>query len=204
MTLAGLAPVMRVFLTDQRADWPDAIGVFGFFGGAAVLTALSFRHSLRLGSMPEKDDERRHIWLEKMVVLGVAMVCAGLIVCSVQMAFGTIDLGKLQVNAIEPVLLLVILICSTGLWTLLTRSIFGGLLLTGGAQFVLYLLLIVLVTAIDRMAPVSPGVTRFSHQPRVHFALSFVVAGFALGYATIMLRLSRRMFVKMEPLNGAI
>jgi len=203
MTLAGLAPVARVFLTDKRADWPDALAVFGFFGGAAVLTAMSFRNARSLCVTSDKDDERRHIWSQKMVVLMVAMICAGFIVCSVQSAFGTIVWRELHSNAVEPVLLLVIIVCSTGFWTLLARSVLGGLLLTGGAQLVLYFFLIVFVTAIDRMAPVSPGATRLSHQPRVHFALSFVVAGFGLGYAAIILRLCRRMFVKMEPPNVA-
>jgi hypothetical protein len=203
MTFAGLAPVMRVLLTDKRADWPDAIGVFGFFGGAAVLTALSFRDAQRLCSMPDKDEERGRLWSEKMLVLTVAILCAGLIACFVQTSFGTIVWRDLSVNAIEPVLLLVIIVCSTGFWTLLTHSVFGGLLLTGCAQFVLYLLLIVSVTAIDRVAPANLGVARFSHQPRVHFALSFLVAGFGLSYAAIMLWLGRRRFLKLEAPNDA-
>jgi hypothetical protein len=106
------------------------------------------------------------------------------------------------VNAIEPVLLAVIIICSTGFWTLLTRSIVGGILLTGAAQFGLYLLLVAFARAIDRMAPTGPGAVRLSHQPGVHSALGFFVAGFGLSYAAVMLWLGRRRFVEMERSNA--
>src|SRR6266446_93139 len=93
MTLAGLVPLIRPFLADKRSDWPEGIAVFGFFGGAAILTALSFRHTLRICPPALSADEgvsRRKIWSEKMAVLMVAVVCSGLIACCVQMALGTI------------------------------------------------------------------------------------------------------------------
>jgi hypothetical protein len=46
MTLAGLVPLVRLFLTDKRSDWLEGVAVFGFFGGAAIATALSFRNAL--------------------------------------------------------------------------------------------------------------------------------------------------------------
>ena len=109
---------------------------------------------------------------------------------------GNIVWRELPVNAIEPVLLLVIIVCSTGFWTLLTRSIIGGILLTGVAQMLLYLLLVFFVTVIDRMSPASPGATRISHEPEVHSALSWFVAGFGLSYSGIMLWLGRRKFAR--------
>jgi hypothetical protein len=52
-----------------------------------------------------------------MAVLIAAVVCAGLIACLVQI---NIVWHEFSVeNAIEPVLLLVIIVCSTGFWTLL-------------------------------------------------------------------------------------
>ena len=84
----------------------------------------------------------------------------------VQTALGSIVWRELPVNAIEPVLLLVIIVCSTGFWTLLTRSIIGGILLTGVAQMLLYLLLVFFVTVIDRMSPASPAATRISHDQK--------------------------------------
>jgi len=197
MTVAGLLPAIKPFLPDKKSDWPEAFAVFGFFGGAAVLTAMSFRQVLKLRQILVSDDEnnRRRIWREKLVVLAVATLCASLIVVSVQIAFRAIVLSELSVNAVEPVLLVVIIVCSTGYWTLLTRSIFGGILLTAAAQILIYLLLVSFVTVIDR---IHPGAPRLSHQPNVHFALSFVVAGVALAYAVMMLRLSLRRFVRME------
>jgi len=40
MTFAGLVPLVGLFLTDKKSDWPQGVAVFGFFGGAALLTAL--------------------------------------------------------------------------------------------------------------------------------------------------------------------
>ena len=186
MTFAGLVPLVKLFLTDKESDWPEGVAVFGFFGGAAFLTALSFRQALVIcppALLSDNGISRHGIWSEKMAVLMVATACAGFIACLAQIAVGTIVWHELSVgNVIEPVLLLVIIVCSTGFWTLLARSVMGGILLTGAAQFVLYLLLVLLVTAIDRMAPASAGATRLSHLPEVHSALSWFVAGFCSGF----------------------
>src|SRR4030095_2445524 len=140
------------------------------------LTAFSFRHAQR--TSPSETIDGRRIWAEKMAVLMIAVVSAGLIACLVQAALGTIIWREFSVErAIEPVLLLVIIVCSTGFWTLLTRSIVRGIVLTGAAQFVLYFLLVVFVRSIDRMAPVAPGATRLSHTPEVHSALIWFIAG---------------------------
>jgi hypothetical protein len=57
MTIAGLAPLMKLTLSDKRADWPDALAVFGFFGGAGIITALPFRHAQRTCSSGRLSDE---------------------------------------------------------------------------------------------------------------------------------------------------
>ena len=202
MTLAGLVPLVKLFLTDKKSDLPEGIAVFGFFGGAAVLTALSFRDALRISPLALASEHvisRRKLWSEKVAVLMVAVACAGLIACSGQALSGILPWREINANAIEPVLLLVIIVCSTGLWTLLTRSMTGGILLTVIAQFVLYLLLVLFATGIDRMAPAPPGATRLSHVPEVHSALSWFVGGVGLSYAAIMLWLGRRRFAGIEP-----
>jgi hypothetical protein len=208
MTLAGLAPLIKLASGEKGSDWPDGIAVFGFFGGAAILTALSFRHGLRICPPALSSDaviQRRRIWSGKMGVLAVAVVCAGLIACFVQTALGTIIWGEFSLhNVFEPLLLLVIIVCSTGFWTLLARSIIGGLLLAAAAQFVLYLLLVLFVTLINRMAPASPGAPNLVHVPEVHAALSWFVCGFGLTYAAVMLWLGRRRFAKMEPRSDMI
>ncbi len=207
MTFAGLVPQIKFFLTDGRSDLPEGVAVFGFFGGAAFLTALSFRPAQLIcppALLSGEGANRHKIWSEKMAVVVVATVCAGLIACFVQAALGTIVWREFSVeSAIEPVLLLVIIVCSTGFWTLLARSTVGGMILTGAAQFLLYLLLVLFVTAVDGMAPASPGGTRLSHVPEVHSALSWFVAGFGLSYAAIMLWLGRRRFARMELRNDA-
>ena len=200
MTLAGLVPLIKPFLADKKSDWPEGIAVFGFFGGAAFLTAFSFRDALRrlaTACLSGEVTDRSRIWSEKMILLAVATVCAGLIAFLAQTILGTIVWQEIHANAIEPVLLLFIIVCSTGFWTLLTRSIFAGILLTGAAQFFLYLLLVMFATAIDRMSPASPGAPRFSHDPEVHSALSWFVAGVALSYAALMLWLGRQRFVRL-------
>jgi len=199
MTLAGLAPLLKLVLRDNKSGWPDDVGVLGFFGTAAFLTAFSFRRAQRTSPSADlpKTGGDRGIWAEKIVVLMIAVVSAGVIACLVQVALGTINLSEFSVErALEPVVLLVIIACSTGFWTLLTRSIVGGILLTGTAQIFIYLLLVVFVRAIDRMAPVAQGATRLSHTPEVHSALSWFVAGVGLSYAAMMLWLGRQRFAK--------
>jgi len=209
MTSAGVVPVMKLWLSDKKSDWPDGVGVLGFFGGAAVLSALSFRQALPIypSTLDLGEAARRYkIWSEKMAFLMAGMVSAGFIACFVQTVCGVIVWRELPVNAIEPVMLLVIMVCTTGFWTLLTRSVFGGLLLTGAALLLLYLLLVLFVTAIDWMGAASLGVTRLSHKPKFHFALSWFVAGVGLIYAVIMLWLCRRKFASMKfsNLNKAV
>ncbi|HMJ65252.1 MAG TPA: hypothetical protein VK615_07860 [Candidatus Binatia bacterium] len=206
MTLAGLAPLIKLVLRDNKSGWPDDVGVLGFFGTAAFLTAFSFRRAQRTSpstDLPEASGNRG-IWAEKMAVLMIAVVSAGLIACLVQAALGTILWREFSIErAMEPVVLLVIIACSTGFWTLLTRSIVCGMLLTGAAQFVLYLLLVVFVRAIDRMAPAGTGAARLSHTPEVHSALSWFVAGVGLSYAAMMLWLGRRRFAKCSRVVAA-
>ncbi len=203
MTLASLVPLMKFVLPDQRSDWPVGIAVFGFFGGAAILTALSFGRALPARVSMDDDVSPREGWTRKMGVLTAAMICTGLIACVVQTVLGNIRWHELNANAIEPILLLTIIVCSTGFWTLLTRSIMGGLILTGLAQFALYLLVVLFASTIDRMAPAIPGAVRLSHEPEVHAALSWFVGGFGLSYAAIMLWLSRRKFAAMQLSDSA-
>ena len=46
MTFAGLVPLIGPFLADKKSDWPEGIALLGFFGGAAIATALSFHNAL--------------------------------------------------------------------------------------------------------------------------------------------------------------
>ena len=198
MTIAGLAPLMKLTLADKQADWPDALAVFGFFGGAGIITALSFRTAQRTGSSESLSQEGKTLWAEKMAVIAVGVVCAGLIACFAQLALGTIAWKEVSVqNAFEPVLLSVIIVCSAGFWTLLARSVIGGLLLTAAAQFVVYLLLVLFATLVNRMASTTPGETNLVHTPEVHAALSWFVGGFGLSYAALMLWAGRKRFATL-------
>jgi len=197
MTLAGLAPLTKFVLADRRADWHDAVAVFGFFGGAAILTARSFRTAQKIRSSESVSVEGHKAWTEKMLAITLAVVSAGFIACLAQLILGAIDWEHFQPDhMVEPVLLLTIIVCSTGFWTLLARSIVGGILLTAAAQFVMYLLLVLFVTLINRMAPVNPGDVNLVHTPEVHAALSWFVCGFGVSYAVVMLWLSRKKFAK--------
>src|SRR5215471_11133960 len=86
MTCAGLVPALKPFLGDKSSDWPQGIAVFGFFGGAAFLTALSFSRPESSGqdAAPAGEIEHReNAWAEKMSVLAGGVVLAGLIACLV-------------------------------------------------------------------------------------------------------------------------
>jgi hypothetical protein len=197
MTLSGLAPLAKLVLADKRADWPDAVAVFGFFGGAAILTARSFRATQRILSSESLWDGGHKIWAEKMLAITLAVVSAGIIACLAQTGLGTIVWAQFRLDEVlEPMLLLIIIVCSAGFWTLLARSIVGGILLTAAAQFVLYLLLVLFVTLVNRMAPVKPGETNLVHTPEVHAALSWFVCGFGLSYAVVMLWLGRTRYAR--------
>jgi hypothetical protein len=189
MTLAGLVPLVRPFLNDKKSDWPEGVAIFGFFGGAAILTALSFRNALK--SNPTS------LWSEKVTVLMVATVCSALIAFLGQLVFDAINWRDINANAIEPVLLLVIIVCSVGFWTLVARSVFGGLALAAIAQFLLYLLLVVFAKMIDHILPGNPGGVRLSHEPGIHSALGWFVGGFGFSYAALMLWLGRKRFASM-------
>jgi hypothetical protein len=201
MTLAGLTPLIRLGLADKRADWPEAVAVFGFFGGAAILTATAFRPARATDLLQFPSEERPVIWQMKMMVVTGAVVCAGLIACLAQLALGTMSWSEVTVQgSFEPVLLLVIIVCSTGFWTLLARSVVGGLLLAAVAQAGLYLLLVLFATTINHMAPVSLNEPNLVHTPDIHSALSWFVGGFGLSYAGIMLWLGRQKFLRRKEL----
>src|SRR5262249_37332538 len=145
------------------------------------LTARSFRATQRTVSSESLSEGGRQVWPEKMLAITLAVVSASIIACFAQTALGTIAWAQFRLDvAIEPALLLTIIVCSTGFWTLLTRSVVGGIVLTAAAQFVLYLLLLLFVTLINGMAPVKPGETNLVHTPEVHAALSWFVCGTAL------------------------
>jgi hypothetical protein len=196
MTFFGLLPVAKLFLADSRSGWPDDLGVLGFFGGTAFLTAWSFRPQKGNASTPAADvADSRKVWFEKISILGIAVLCAGMIICAVQSAFGILAWRDFGVGrAMEPVLFLIVVVCSTCFWTLLARSVLGGIVLTGVAQLLLYLLMVVLARWVDAMAEVA-DVTRLSHASDVHPALLRFIAAAGLSYATLMLWLARRTFV---------
>ena len=112
MTLAGLAPLVKPLLADQKSEWPEAIAVFGFFGGAAIATAKSFRSAVKIWSsshLREHADPLK-MWSTKMSVLAAVILGTGLMVCIAQIAAGNIQWREITVNAIEPVLLLAIIV----------------------------------------------------------------------------------------------
>jgi len=199
MTLAGLAPLTKLMLADKRADWPDALAVFGFFGGAAILTSLSFHAARKIQRAESLAVDGHEVWTKKMLAITIAVVSAGLVACLAQTALGLIVWRDLKPDhVVEPVLLLTIIVCSTGFWTLLARSIIAGLLFTAAAQFVLYLLLVLFVTLVNRMAPVNSGETNLAHAPEVRAALAWFVCGFGLNYAVVMLWLGRKRYVSQS------
>jgi hypothetical protein len=200
MTAAGLLPLVKTLLVDPETTWPYDLAFFGFFGGAALLPALSFRQAQRHYASGVSWNIHAHhkIWFDKMAAVACAIISAGLIVCSVQIACSTIALREIRPGAVlEAVVLLIIIVSSAGLWTLVARSISVGIILTAVCQAVLYLLLVAFVRAIDAMAPGNPYATRISHEPDVHAALLPFIGACGLSYAALMLWLSRKKFVAM-------
>jgi hypothetical protein len=197
MTLAGLAPILKSPPDRTRSTDLDSIAILGFFGAAVLLAAFSFRRLARTPSelIPADPTERGRLWRARMTLLAMAILSAGFIAVLGQTVSGVLNWREINSSTVvEPVLLSIITISSVAFWTLLTRSVFRGIVLTVAAQLLLYLLLILLVRTIDAMAPGIPYAERLSHQPDIHSALLSFVAGFALAYAVLMLYLSRRRF----------
>jgi hypothetical protein len=199
MVLAGLAPLLKLLWTGADAEYLDGIAVIGFFGGAAIVSASVFApvRGQRLSS--GKTVGPTGLWARKAVALAAAVFCAGVVACLAQTVVGGIVWAgfKFQ-DVVEPVLLLVVLVCSAAGWTSVARSVVGGLLLTGAAFGFLYLLIVAVAAIIDGAAPAAPGAVRLSHSPGVHTALMCVIVAVGLGYAGFMLYLGRSKFAPLE------
>ncbi|HKQ37915.1 MAG TPA: hypothetical protein VJ063_07540 [Verrucomicrobiae bacterium] len=197
MTLAGLLPLIKLLLDDPQANWPYDLAVLGFFSGATLLPALSFRHAVRNSAARLAAgglEDAHSTWSKKMLALALAILTASFIVCSLQAASGILAVREVNAVALEPALLLIVIVCSGAYWAMVARSIFGAIILPAIAQFGLYLLLVVFVRAIDAMAPGNPYANRISHAPEVHAALLPFVWAFGLSYAALMLWLGRKRF----------
>jgi hypothetical protein len=178
----------------------EKIAVLGFFGGAAVLSAWAFspgRRRRQPGSSVETVNAAE-LWKEKALALAAAVFGAAVVACLVQAIVGGIVLADIKLDAVEPVLLLVVLVCSAVGWAAVARSVVGGLVLSGAGFGLLYLLIVVVVTVIDSISPAAPGTVRLSHSPGVHTALMCTVVAVGVGYAVFMLRVGKRKFAAME------
>jgi hypothetical protein len=198
--LAAVVPVFQIFRTDRSWEFLDGVGVIGFFGFATILSALSIGSPRRHCVPTDLNIRRTQLWLEKFLVLAAAILCASAVACLTQTVLGTVKWSEFTVqDGVEPVLLLVILVCSASCWTLVLRSVVGGLLLTGAVLGLFYSLIVGVVTILDLMAPVDPGTVRLSHSPGVHAALRWTMVMFGMIYAVFMLWLGRRQFATIEP-----
>jgi hypothetical protein len=100
------------------------IAVFGFFGGATILTSLSFHAVQKIRPTASEAVGAHKAWTEKMLAITLAVVSASLIACLAQTVLGLIVWPDFKSDHVfEPVLLLIVIVCSTGFWTLLARSV---------------------------------------------------------------------------------
>jgi hypothetical protein len=196
MLLASLAPLVKFVWAGADFFPLEKIAVIGFFGGAAVLSAWVFAPARRRPSVESVSGIQ--LWKEKGLALAAAVFGVAVVATLVQAVVGGIVLADLTIEAVEPVLLLVVLVCSAAGWATVARSVVGGLLLSGAAFGLLYLLIVAVVTVIDGMSPAAPGAVRLSHSPGVHTALMCTIVAVGLCYAVFMLCLARRKFAAME------
>jgi hypothetical protein len=199
MLLSGLTPLLKFVWGEADFFRLEKIAVLGFFGGAAVLSASAFNPTRRRPGASAEGINARELWVAKGLALAAAIVVAAIVALLVQTVVGGIAWDRLKIQeAAEPVMLLVVLVCSAAGWASVARSIVGGLLLSGAAFGLLYLLIVVVVTLIDGISPAAPGGVRLSHSPGVHAALICTMVAVGLGYAVFMLRLGRRKFAAMQ------
>src|ERR1043166_4038234 len=128
--------------------WPFLIKCAMFVACASIplLAAMSFGTEYQHRTLPlllAQPSERTRQWAEKLFALAVtalivALICPVTLVTVVLLAFGSIR-HLMDAEHLQPALIVVILIvttlCSTGYWTMVARSIIGGVAFSIYAQF---------------------------------------------------------------------
>ena len=198
VSIAGLLPLLQ-HRSYSGLSFPEIprwavedISFVGFFFGIPLLAALAFGNEFQyrtISLLLSQPVSRMEIWAEKLSVMTVAVAAAAV-------AFGIGWRAALQQ---DPVLWayfaawIIAILASTAFWTLLSRSLLGGLALNAGIHSLVPIAWINLpywFPASQRLSPAQMTIARWT------CAFAF------LGYICVMLWLGRRKLARFQATGG--
>src|SRR3954463_11438593 len=88
LMVTAIAPIFQLFRTDNSWEVLEAVGGIGFFGFATILSALSIQTQKQQCETRNENVSRSQLWLEKVLVLATAILCASVVACLAQTVLG--------------------------------------------------------------------------------------------------------------------
>jgi hypothetical protein len=169
------------------ASWMASMSSLGFFIGMPLLAVLPFGSEFQhrtISSLLAQPVARFQIWTEKFIVMLAAVVSASM----VYYIIWRVPLERSLQNWVFSAVFLVTSVAASSLWTLVSGSIIGGIILTGAFP------LLLLTIGID----LSDIAVLRRRVPTDAFPVLFAVSAAAVCYAAIMFWLGYRKFVHLE------
>jgi ABC-type transport system involved in multi-copper enzyme maturation permease subunit len=208
-SLLSLTPLVD---SDGLGSILRGVAIYGFFGGLALIAALALGAEFQEKTFPlllTQPITRWRLWRGKMLVTTGAVATAVAATATLLLGISGWYYGNQVEEAVKAALsgkdmvlagmFLLVTVCSCGYWTLIARSIIGGLAFTVAAQFVSG---VVLASVCGRL---TEGLEKFNElqpnyqRPDVTFA-ALMVGG--LLYSGLFLWLGWKRFARLE-LRGA-
>ncbi|HLH32834.1 MAG TPA: hypothetical protein VKY31_16650, partial [Terriglobia bacterium] len=182
--------MLHVFDTTQSrgfSAWMASVSAYGFFVGIPLLAVLPFGNEFQyrtISSLLAQPVGRVQIWTEKLVVMLAAAVSASF----VYYIIWRVPLEHSVQNWVFSAVFLLTSVAAASLWTLVSGSIIGGVILTGAFPM---LLLVIGINLTD--------IAVLRHQDQTEtFPILVAVAVAAVCYAAIVFWLGYRKFVQLE------
>jgi ABC-type transport system involved in multi-copper enzyme maturation permease subunit len=196
------------FFSSLHSDaWPFLIQCATFVAclSIPILAAMSFGTEYQqrtLSLLLAQPRERSRQWTEKFLALTVAtlilaLICPVSVLSAVVFAFGTTPIRHLtEPEFLQPALIVVVLIvttvCSTAYWTMVARSIIGGIAFSAAAQFIVGVTVGFALYKIYGDTPLSDSIVTGA----------VVITGVV--YSALFLWLGRRKFMRLELTDIAV
>jgi ABC-type transport system involved in multi-copper enzyme maturation permease subunit len=162
----------------------EPLSFLGFFLGIPLLATLSMGNEFQHRTLPlllSQPIDRIEIWREKMSVSIVATLSATFVFC---LSWRT-ALQQAPELWMEAGAWIIAMVASATLWTLIARSTLGGMVLTGGVHYFLFI----------------PLLLRPDWVPETMTTRS-IAAFLVFGYAAVMLWLGRRTLARFQVTGG--
>ena len=197
--LAGIVIAFRFIRGGPLESFLDVAPIFAFFGTILIASVLPFGNELQHRTLPlllALPVSRARLWNEKLFVLAltvttIVLVQLSLIVLIILTLAGYYQFQPqwrvITVGILPFATLLLATVCSAAFWTLIARSIIGGIVFCVSSQF---------LTGLGAMFAIHKiyGPQVDFYDPRAVVVVS--VVGFV--YAALFLWLGRRKFAGLE------